>query len=77
MSYVAANALADLIVEPKNETAMTRLPFVHHSSPRWEFEPLRWLGINSVLGAASWADRVESQHHRESRAGRWIERFLS
>jgi glycine/D-amino acid oxidase-like deaminating enzyme len=76
MSYVAANALADLIVEPAKETALTRLPFVQHQSKHWEFEPLRWLGINSVLGAASWADRVEARRQRESRAGRWLERFL-
>ncbi|HEY1762808.1 MAG TPA: FAD-dependent oxidoreductase [Acidimicrobiales bacterium] len=76
MSYVAANALADLIVNPEKETAFTRLPFVQHQSKRWEFEPLRWLGINSVLGAASWADRVETRRQRESRASRWLERFL-
>lgn len=76
MSYVAANALADLIIDPQNETWTTHLPFVQHRSKRWEFEPLRWLGINAGLGAASWADRVESRHERESRAGRWLERFL-
>jgi glycine/D-amino acid oxidase-like deaminating enzyme len=76
MSYVAANALADLIVHPNEETDTSRLPFVQHRTPRWELEPLRWLGINSVLGAASWADRVEARRHRESRASRWVERFL-
>jgi glycine/D-amino acid oxidase-like deaminating enzyme len=76
MSYVAANALADLIVNPDADSNFTRLPFVQHRSTRWEFEPLRWLGINSVLGAASWADRVEARQQRESRAGRWLERFL-
>jgi glycine/D-amino acid oxidase-like deaminating enzyme len=76
MSYVAANALADLILDPETETAFTRLPFVQHQNKRWEFEPLRWLGINSVLGAASWADRVEARQQHESRASRWLERFL-
>jgi glycine/D-amino acid oxidase-like deaminating enzyme len=76
MSYVAANSLADLILAPDKETAFTRLPFVQHRSKRWEFEPLRWLGINSVLGAASWADRIEGRRQRESRASRWLERFL-
>lgn len=76
MSYVAANSLADLIVAPDQETPFTRLPFVQHQSARWEFEPLRWLGINSVLGAASWADRVEGRQQRESPASRWLERFL-
>ncbi|HWD97262.1 MAG TPA: FAD-dependent oxidoreductase [Acidimicrobiales bacterium] len=76
MSYVAATALADLIVEPDKETAFTRLPFVQHHGKRWEFEPLRWLGINSVLGAASWSDRVEARRQRESRASRVLEHFL-
>jgi hypothetical protein len=76
MSYVAANALADLITHPEQESRFTRLPFVQHQSTRWEVEPLRWLGINSVLGAASWADRVEARRQHESRAGRWLDRFL-
>jgi glycine/D-amino acid oxidase-like deaminating enzyme len=77
MSYVAANALADLIVAPDKETALTRLPFVQHQSKRWEFEPLRWLGINAGLSVANWADHAEMRRHRESRAGRWLERFLN
>jgi hypothetical protein len=77
MSYVAANALADLIVTPDEETALTRLPFVQHQSKRWEFEPLRWLGINAGLSAANWADHVEARRHRESRAGLWLEHFLN
>ncbi len=76
MSYVAANALADLIVDPDAETDVTRLAFVDHRSKRWEVEPLRWLGINAGLSAANWADRVEDRHQRESRAGRWLERLL-
>ncbi len=77
MSYVAANALADLIVEPDAQTDVTRLPFVQHRSKRWEIEPLRWLGINAGLSAANWADRVEARRGRESRAGQLVERFLN
>jgi glycine/D-amino acid oxidase-like deaminating enzyme len=77
MSHVAANALADLLTAPDVATEYTSLPFVQHRSKNWEFEPFRWLGINSVLGAASWADRVEARRHRESRAGRWMERLLN
>jgi glycine/D-amino acid oxidase-like deaminating enzyme len=76
MSYVAAHALADLIVDPDAQTDVTRLPFVQHRIKRWEIEPLRWLGINAGLSAANWADRVEARRHRESRAGQWLERFL-
>ncbi len=76
LSYVAANALADLIVAPDTATNFTTLPFVQHQGPKWEMEPLRWLGVNVGLGLASWADRVEAREHRESRAGRWLERLL-
>jgi glycine/D-amino acid oxidase-like deaminating enzyme len=76
MSYVAANALADLIVDPNTQTDVTRLPFVQHRSKHWEVEPLRWLGINAGLSAANWADRVEARRGRESRAGRLLEHFL-
>jgi glycine/D-amino acid oxidase-like deaminating enzyme len=77
MSYVAANALADLLTAPDVATDYTSLPFVQHRSRPWEFEPFRWLGINMALGAASWADRVEARTQRESRAGHWLERLLT
>jgi glycine/D-amino acid oxidase-like deaminating enzyme len=77
MSYVAANALADLLIAPDVATEYTSLPFVQHHSKAWEFEPFRWLGINTALGAASWADRVEARTQRESKAGRWLERLLT
>ena len=77
MSYVAANALADLLTAPDVTTDYTSLPFVQHRGKRWEFEPFRWLGINAALAAASWADRVETRHQRESRAGRWLERLFN
>ena len=34
------------------DTALTTLPWVGHRSPRWEPEPLRWLGINAGLRLA-------------------------
>ena len=76
LSHVAATALADLITRPDVETDFTRLPFVQHTGRRWEFEPLRWIGINAGLGLAGWADRVESKHARVSRASRWLERLV-
>jgi hypothetical protein len=75
LSHVAATALADLITKRDTETAFTRLPFVHHSVRRWEFEPLRWIGINAGLALAGWADRVETKHARVSRASEWLERL--
>jgi glycine/D-amino acid oxidase-like deaminating enzyme len=76
LSHVAATALADLITQPDADTAFTRLPFVQRTARRWEFEPLRWIGINAGLGLATWADRVESKHARVSRAGAWLERLF-
>lgn len=76
LSHVAATALADLITRPDVETDVTRLPFVQHEARRWEFEPLRWIGINAGLGLANWADHVEATHARESRASGWLERLV-
>ncbi len=76
LSHVAATALADLITRPDTESAVTRLPFVQHSGRRWEFEPLRWIGINAGLALASWADRVEAERGTTSRASRWLERLV-
>ncbi len=77
LSYVAANALADLITSPGVDTNFTRLPFVQRTSGRWAFEPLRWLGINAGLAMATWADRVEERQHKESRASAWLERLFN
>jgi glycine/D-amino acid oxidase-like deaminating enzyme len=43
----AGRTLADLILGVESD--MTRLPWVNHLSPPWEPEPLRWLGITSML----------------------------
>jgi hypothetical protein len=76
LSHVAATALADLLTSPDVETAHTRLSFVQHEGRRWEFEPLRWLGINAGLGLATWADRVEERHGRVSRASSLLDRLF-
>jgi len=44
-----------------------RLPWVDHRSPRWEPEPLRWLGVNAALLATKAADRAERRHSKPSR----------
>ena len=41
------------------DTALTALPWVGHRSPRWEPEPLRWVGVNAGLQLARLADREE------------------
>lgn len=77
LSYVAGNALADLISAPEEETAFTRLPFVQSSAKRWEFEPFRWLGINVGLGLAAWSDHVEVTRHTTSRASHLLDRLFN
>lgn len=76
LSHVAATALADLITNPDSESAFTRLGFVQRLGRRWEFEPLRWIGINAGLSLAAWADHVEAKRFRTSRASRWLDRLV-
>jgi glycine/D-amino acid oxidase-like deaminating enzyme len=55
---LAGRTLADLVLG--RDTNLTRLPWVGHRSPRWEPEPLRWLGVRLVAAAAVRADRAEA-----------------
>jgi glycine/D-amino acid oxidase-like deaminating enzyme len=75
LARVAGQTLADAIVTPGTDTAFTRLPFFQHTGRRWEFEPVRWLGINAGLNLATMADRREGQG-RTSRAAPLLERLL-
>jgi glycine/D-amino acid oxidase-like deaminating enzyme len=71
---LAGRTLADLVLG--QDTPLTRLPWVGHRSPRWETEPLRWLGANAGLQLMSFADRQESRTGRQSRAADLFGRFL-
>ena len=62
MTNLAGRTLADLITG--EDTELTRLPYVGHRSPRFEPEPLRWLGVNTGLHLAAAIDE------REGRTGR-------
>jgi hypothetical protein len=65
---LAGRTLADLILD--RSTELTALPWVGHHSPRWEPEPLRWLGINAGLRAMTLADAEERLTGRPSLVGR-------
>ncbi|GAB4049513.1 NAD(P)/FAD-dependent oxidoreductase [Catellatospora paridis] len=52
---LAGRTLADLITGA--DSPLTALPWVNHRSPRWEPEPLRWLGINTALRTVVALDR--------------------
>ena len=73
-SNLAGRTLADLILGRDSE--LTTLPWVNHRSPRWEPEPLRWLGANLGLRAMTWADRREVRDGAESRLAGLVNRAL-
>ncbi|THG32032.1 FAD-dependent oxidoreductase [Naasia lichenicola] len=65
---LAGRTLSDLITGQRTE--LTRLPWVGHVSPRWEPEPLRFLGSNAGLLGANIADIEEKVTKRSSIAAR-------
>ena len=73
-SNLAGRTLADLVLARPSE--LTRLPWVGHRSPRWEPEPLRWLGVNAGLRAMTAADTEERLTGRASMAARLLAPLL-
>lgn len=71
---LAGRTLADLICN--RETELTALPWVGHTGPQWEFEPLRWLGVNAVTALFAGADVSERTLGRPSRAASTFWRAL-
>ncbi|MCA1782777.1 MAG: NAD(P)/FAD-dependent oxidoreductase [Dermatophilaceae bacterium] len=70
---LGGRTLADLVLG--KDTRLTRLPWVGHRSPRWEPEPLRWLGINAGLRLAHLADREERRTGSPARLGNLLGRL--
>jgi len=73
-SNLAGRTLADLI--RGEDSHLTSLPWVGHRSPRWEPEPLRWLGVNAGLRVMASADAAEARSRRPSRRARLFGRLL-
>ncbi|HTF11045.1 MAG TPA: FAD-binding oxidoreductase [Asanoa sp.] len=73
-SNLAGRTLADLILERSSD--LVELPWVGHRSPRWEPEPVRWLGINAALRATASADAAEARTGRASRRATMIDRLI-
>lgn len=71
-SNLVGRILADLVAG--HDTELTRVPFVGHRSRRWEPEPLRWIGINSLATLATWSD---TSRPGAKLAGRIVDSFLS
>ncbi|WP_434317617.1 NAD(P)/FAD-dependent oxidoreductase [Leifsonia sp. P73] len=67
---LAGRTLADLIAGRR--TGLTELPWVGHRSPRWEPEPLRFLGANAGLVAMEGADLEERATARPSLIARTL-----
>lgn len=67
---LAGRTLADLLTGA--DTPLTRLPWVGHRSPRWEPEPLRFLGANAGLAAMEAADVEERATGRSSVVARML-----
>ncbi|MEO8093829.1 MAG: FAD-binding oxidoreductase [Pseudolysinimonas sp.] len=61
---LAGRTLADLLTGA--DTELTRLPWVNHTSPSWEPEPLRFAGANAGMLAMQFADIEERITHRRS-----------
>jgi hypothetical protein len=67
-SNLAGRTLADLLRGERGaDTGLTNLPWVGHTSPKWEVEPLRWLGANLGLRVMTGADAEEARTGRPSR----------
>lgn len=71
---LAGRTLRDLILE--RDTGLTSLPWVGHTSRKWEPEPLRYLGINAGLRLAGRADRAEERSGRATWHARVLERLV-
>ncbi len=70
---LAARILRDLVLA--RDTPLAALPWADRSTRRWEPEPLRWCGIQSVYALYRRADRIEARSGRPSRLGELIDRL--
>ena len=68
---LSGRTLADLITGA--DTALVTLPWVGHRSRRWEPEPLRFVGINTMAFLPIGADRHEE---RTGSASKWREKIM-
>jgi glycine/D-amino acid oxidase-like deaminating enzyme len=73
-SNLAGRTLADLIC--RRDTELTRYPWVHHRSPPWEPEPLRYIGVNLGIFSMRSGDHVEERTGHPSRRAAYVERIL-
>ena len=73
-SNLAGRTLADLVRGVPS--SLTELPWVNRRSPRWEPEPLRWLGVNIGLRVMGSADGAEQRTGKAARRAKILAPFL-
>ncbi|MFH1104762.1 MAG: FAD-binding oxidoreductase [Actinomycetota bacterium] len=59
LANLAGRTVRDLVL--RADTDIVRLPWVGHHSPRWEPEPLRWIGVNLARRLTDSVDRAEER----------------
>jgi glycine/D-amino acid oxidase-like deaminating enzyme len=69
---LSGRTLADLITGRQSD--LTTLPWVDHTSRKWEPEPLRWLGINTMVKLPVGVDKYEAKHQSPEK---WRSTILS
>ena len=72
-SNLAGRTMADLILGLS--TPLTKLCWVQHQSPKWEFEPLRFIAARVALIGADIADQIEGVTGRRSLISKIIARL--
>ena len=70
LSHLAGLTLADLVLG--KTTSRTSLPFVGHQSPKWEPEPLRYVGATAAIVGVALADRIEARTGKPSLVSKLI-----
>lgn len=73
-SSIAGRTLADLITGTESE--LTGLPWVGHTSRRWEPEPLRFIAARTIAAVAASADATEDRTNRPARRIGLVRRWL-
>jgi glycine/D-amino acid oxidase-like deaminating enzyme len=71
---LTGRTLADLILQ--RDTELVRLPWVGKTWPKWEPEPLRWLGVKAVRVLGNSTDDFEFRTDRTPRLRRSIYEFF-
>ena len=72
-AYLGGRTLAELAFEQNTER--TSLPWVGYRAPKWEPEPIRWLGVHSMYSLFGFADQWEER--RDSTKTSLLARFGS